>query len=129
MDDNTLTELIKKFELKRKNSKGKKKVVYSKTLRKKASQLAVQGYPKKDLAEKLGVSVASIKSWIKQFNASTQDLSIDDIIPVNIETERGPTNEDHERVAMKVTCVEVSVPFAQIGATISSILSGMGGLS
>lgn len=128
MDDDFLTDLIKKFELKRKNSKGKKKVVYSRILRKKAAQFARHGYPKRDLAVKLGVSVASIKSWIKQFTPPVQDLNIDDIIPVNIESSR-TNNDDYGQVAMKVTCVEVSVPFAEIGATISSILSGMGGLS
>lgn len=119
-----LESLAQKFTSCRSKSHGKK-VVYPVKLRKAAASLAVD-HPAKSLANQLGVSMASIKSWSKSF---APKIAESDLVPVEIakKVEFPPSNP--EEVKVKVIAMEVCVPSTKLAATLADIIQGMGASS
>ncbi|SMF83331.1 hypothetical protein [Pseudobacteriovorax antillogorgiicola] len=119
-----LESLAPKFEASRSRAKGKR-VIYPTKLRKAAAQL-IEDHSHKTLANELGVSVASIKSWAKTF---APKVSEKDLIQIESDDNTVPLQVAGDDINVKIIAMEISVPSGKLAATLTDIMRGMGASS
>jgi hypothetical protein len=119
-----LESLVQKFESCRTRA-GKKRAIYPIKLRTSAAAL-LEEYSAKTLANELGVSVASIKSWSKTF---APRVSEKDMVTVEIATKPEPISHKEQDIKVKIAVMELSVPSGKLASTLTDIMRGMGATS